>query len=212
MFEDERRRYFRVNAEVILEVKEITPDDKVQGMRKLHEGETEYPDKHRLFLGLESDIHELKSGLQEKYPEVIQLVDLLNRKINLIAQGSTLNQGRSSLLDKKSEIVNLSACGLAFWGTKPFSVSQDLQFEIIFPENKNYILGFAHVAVCEEEQSIDGEPQANEPQILYRTGLDFDALRDQDLERLIAYIMRKESESLRIRKKQQTEINWHKDP
>ena len=146
--ESERRRFFRVDDKAILSCNAVTPEEKKQGIAQLQAGEIQYPDPHRLFLSLESDIQDVIAKLKTRGSEMGLAVELLNRKINLLSKGSVFQGAKNNLLEKHHELVNLSACGIAFFSEQPEPVSLEVQVELILLPSRIYLMAYGAVAGC----------------------------------------------------------------
>jgi hypothetical protein len=184
----ERRRYFRVETDSIVTFRAITAEEKQAGIARLHQGDMHHPDQGRLFLKLDADLHDGLNRLRQKSPEIAALLDLVNRKINLIANKSQAHKSES-LLDKAPQTINLSACGMAFHSQELIEDKQDIEWELILLPDQTYVHGYGHIAGCETAQNA------------FLLRINFDAMREEDLERLLQYIMRKESEWLKAKHK-----------
>ncbi|MCS5710349.1 PilZ domain-containing protein [Candidatus Berkiella aquae] len=192
---DERRRYFRIEDEVILTWRKITLQEKEQGLARIQRGEIDYPDTAGLFLSMEADLIDVIHSLA-KQPEMAQAIDLLNRKINLFARCIPLNNSVSTLLDEEAQPVSLSASGISFETNEAVNKDQDIQLEMVLIPERIYILCFAVVVDC-----LPIESQTDENAQIYRMNVDFTTIRDEDIERLVQHIMRKEVAFLRARRK-----------
>ena len=84
--------------------------------------------------------------------------------------------------------MNLSACGLACSREQSIAEGTDLKIELVLLPSNTYILTFGQVITC--ESTMTG----------FRIGVEFDSIRDEDLERLIQHIMRKESDLLKAKR------------
>ncbi|MBN9288323.1 MAG: hypothetical protein BGO43_09235 [Gammaproteobacteria bacterium 39-13] len=194
--QQERRRYFRIDDEVILAWRELTSEEKNRRLQQFMLGEIEYPDIGRLYLSLESDINSLVQELMPRESRAARAVQLLNRKINLIARGGPLNATQRTLLDEAPQPVNISACGVAFMVEHAIEESTDLQIEMILVPEKTYILCYGVVVGCDKVAKTQTKP--------YRVNIDFVAMREDDRDRLIQHIMQKEMEMLKLRRQKGT--------
>ncbi len=192
----ERRRYFRVDDEVILAWRILTDHEKEKRMQQFSKGEMEYPDPTRLYLTLESDITAIIQNLNPKQPEIASVLKMLNRKINLVARGAPMNASRGSLLEETPQQVNISACGIGFMVEEELKKGQHIQIEMVLMPEKIYILSYGTVIACEH---ISHSKKNDKP---YRINVDFAAMREDDMDRLIQHIMQKELEMIRSRKKE----------
>lgn len=193
MQQQERRRYFRIDDEVILAWRELTTEEKNRRLQEFMLGEIEYPDIGRLYLSLESDINSLIQELSPRDSRLARVAQLLNRKINLIARGGPLNATQRTLLDEPAQPVNISACGVAFMTEQNIPLGTDIQIEMILVPEKTYILSYGVVVGSDKVvKTHTAKP--------YRVNVDFVAMREDDRDRLIQHIMQKEMEMLKLRR------------
>ncbi len=193
MKSEERRRYFRIDDEMVLAWRVLDKSEKEKRLAQFSQGEIEYPDPTRLFLSLEADIATLIGQLAPRDPNVAQILRLMNRKINLISRGPLMGSHQSTLFDDAPQNVNISACGMAFRVEKALPVGADLQVELVLVPEGSYVLCYGVVINCEKSESVDGRQ--------YRVNVDFIAIREEDRDRLIQHIMQKEIEMLQARRR-----------
>jgi c-di-GMP-binding flagellar brake protein YcgR len=194
----ERRRYFRVDIEMIFAYKLISHEEKTKKCQLFGMGDTAHPDSHKLFMSLESDIQESIQKFGKDDPQTANLINLLNRKINLVSQGGPMPETQKTILDLPPRTVNLSACGVAFKESSPINIGQAVELEIVLLPEQTYILSYGEVVSSENKplsHTYDG-PKSHP----YRISVDFHAISDEDVERIIQHIMRKESELLKARR------------
>lgn len=190
----ERRRYFRVDDEVILAWRILSPEEIEKRLQHFMQGEIEAPDATRLYLKLESDITLLLNQLKGKEPEIAHIIQLLNRKLNLFARGAPVGTTQQSILDEQTQSVNISACGIAFMSEEKLIAGSDIQIEMVLLPEKSYILSYGTVIGCEKNDSKHSERP-------YRVNVDFVAMRETDVDKLIQHIMQREMQMLKQRKK-----------
>lgn len=194
----ERRRYFRVDVEMILSYKPISQEEMQKNSLLLNTSSVEHPDSHKLFITLESDLQEAIARLPKNQAEIANIVTLLNRKLNLLSQGGPVPSTQETIMDLPPQMVNLSACGLAFKSAHPVNLGEAIEFELVLLPEQAYIMGYGMVISCEQKPlSPTHDGPSKHP---YRVGIDFKALRDDDMERIIQHIMRKEAEILKARR------------
>ncbi len=195
MKSQERRRYFRIDDEMVLAWRVLDKAEKEKRMEQFSNGDLEYPDPTRLFLALEADIATLIGQLSPRDPTVAQILRLMNRKVNLISRGPLMSGHRTSIFDEAPQFVNISACGMAFMVEKSIPVGTDIQVELVLVPEGSYILCYGVVINCEKSASATNERH-------YRANVDFTAIREEDRDRLIQHIMQKELEMLQTRRRQ----------
>ena len=192
----ERRRYFRVDDEMILAWCEIDKAEFAKRLKQFSQGEHNYPDPTRMYLMLEADIASLIELIDPRSPQVAQTLRLLNRKVNLLSKGPLMKAHQYSLLDESPQAVNISACGMAFMAEKELKKGADLQVELVLVPENIYMMCYGTVINCEK---ITKEAHAADKP--YRVNVDFSAIREEDQERLIQHIMQKEITALQIKRK-----------
>lgn len=173
---EERRRYFRLDDEVILDFEPVSQDE----VRRWKERKT---DQRNELAELDRDIAALLHRLQAQAPVVAGLCELLNRKINLLHahQPNTLTE---------TEIrtrVNLSACGMSFRTGEPLAEHDNLRLQMqLKPSNVPVTL----------MGSIVGVEQVDDSEAPYLVRVNFDGLREAEQEILIHHLFQLQSRRL----------------
>lgn len=188
---DERRRYFRIEDEIILSWQPITPEEKSKGVERFARGEVQYPDLAGMYLSLEADLCDTIQAVSAKDPHLANALELINRKVNLFIKKIPLEQTTQTLLDEIPQYVNISASGLSFETPYSKNPGQDVKLELVLLPEKIYILCYGKVVDCTLIENTSN----------FRMNVDFVTMRDEDTERLVQHIMRKEVEFLRARRK-----------
>lgn len=198
MQNQERRRYFRVDVDMIISPNLISQADKSKRAQKLLADGSEHPDSHHVFLTLEAQIQEGLAKLSNEHADVRHILDMLNRKLNLISCGGPVADISGSIMDKKPELVNLSACGIAFKSDVPLSMGQAVELEMVLLPEQAYIVAIGEIVICEKKPlSVSSRDVREKP---YRISVDFHAMHEEDMERIVQHIMRKESQLLKARR------------
>ncbi|GAB6067109.1 hypothetical protein JCM13664_04270 [Methylothermus subterraneus] len=179
----ERRRYFRIEDEIVLVYRTIPPEEVPDPERF----PSQFVDRFALTSTLEYLSRESQVPLrliQRDYPEVAKYLEVLERKLNVLAQALMIST--NPLTDQPTHKVNLSASGIAFDAEQFLAAGQVLELKMIVPPALVGILTFGRVVYCCEQES--GR---------YRIGVDFLALRDQDREFLIRHVVKRQLARLR---------------
>lgn len=178
----ERRRYFRIEDEIILVYRPVPLEE----VPEPEQFQSRFGDHLSLPSTLEYLSRESQVPLrliQRDYPEVAKYLEILERKIQLLAQAFMISHHH--LIDQPTCKVNLSASGIAFDAEQAIAQGQVLELKLVIPPALVGILTFGKVIYC---QPGDGR---------YRVGVDFLALRDQDREFLIRHIIKRQLSLLR---------------
>lgn len=184
----ERRNFFRVDDHAIIDCKPISAQEKQEGVERLKSHALELPDVSRLFLSLESSLQD--HILKIKDTNLQQSLHLLNRKMNLLAHGGVVNETYQTIMTRTSQPIVLSASGVGFVSDKPWQIDDFCTVELVLLPNKTYMFGYAKIEHCERIEE-------NTSESAYRVGLSYEYLREEDMERLIAHIMRVEAQLIR---------------
>jgi c-di-GMP-binding flagellar brake protein YcgR len=189
----ERRRYFRVEDEIILTYRPIPPEE----VPDPEQFQSQCVDHFSLTSTLECLSREslLQFRLiQRDHPEVAKYLEVLERKIQVLAQAFLLSA--NPLSDQPTRKVSLSASGLAFEAEQSLAEGQILELKLVVPPALVGILTFGKVVYCRLKEDSR-----------YRIGVDFLALRDQDREFLIRHVVKRQLVQLRERKGTVSELN-----
>src|SRR5690606_34257372 len=126
--EKERRRYFRIEDEIILFFREIAPDEIPD-----NRSPREFPlDSFALSASLDlltQESRKLLRRVERDSPEIGDFLKVLERKIDLIAR--TFLNYEANLPEQCPQRVNLSASGLSFDVDKPCAAGKVLEIKMV---------------------------------------------------------------------------------
>jgi len=185
MNENERRRYFRVTDLVGLTCRFLT-----EGERDL--AVESKPSSLKSLLGqIEDKINSNLARIQNTQPEVHQVLDLLNQKINLaFGHGILTNEELSGEDATKACQVNLSACGIAFPSSEPAALNQYIAIELIlYPTNSRLELLLAVIS-CDDFDDDDNQNS-------YLVRANFVNISDVDQEVLVQHVLKRQVSQLK---------------
>lgn len=178
---EERRRFFRLDDEVVMDFRAISQDEFT------HWKEQQTQQKNEL-RELEKEIGLLVHQVRSSHPAVGHLLELFNRKINLL-HGEQEAHTELNLSNTEARVrVNLSACGMAFQTREDLSQQSHLLFNLQLKPS-NAILSLAgHIVAIESS----GDPQAP-----YLIRVNFEDLTEAEQELLIQHLFQLQSRTLR---------------
>ncbi len=183
----ERRRYFRIEDEIVLVYRLVSPEDVPDP--------TVFPEQMADHFSITSTLEFLTQesqaqlrSIQRDHPEVAGFLRTLERKIDVLAQA--LLSSNNHLLDQPTRKVNLSAAGLAFDTEQTMSEGSMLELKMVVPPALVGIMTFGRVVYCRENEGGEG----------YRVGVDFLSMREQDREFLIRHVVKRQLSKLREQK------------
>jgi len=144
--------------------------------------------------GIESDFQEMCEKLKRDQPSTVGVLQILNRKINLLERvisTEVLMPAPTESTQHQSKFISLSGGGLSVCAGNPLALNAKLVIDLILLPSHEPMRIFGRVVNCREIER--GE---------YDIGIEFDEIRDQDRERLIQHVLHRQSEQLRMDKKQ----------
>lgn len=181
---EERRRFFRLDDEVVMDFQAITQDE------FSHWKENHSQQKSEL-KQLEQDIGNLIHQVRSVHPAIGQVLELLNRKLNLLNGNSTTHPELNLSMTEARVRVNLSACGMAFNTDADLRGSSHLLFNLQLKPS-NAILSLAGNIV-----SIDDSGESDAP---YMVRVNFEGLKETEQELLIQHLFQLQSRTLRLQR------------
>lgn len=179
---DERRRYVRVVDCLALKFK-VLGENEEPGDNPSSNG-AHYGQKLN---ALDNKLKLLLPRLSEKNATVVEILELLNMKINLLAEevhGAKYEDESNVLRD-----VSLSACGIGFPAEVKAGVDDNVWIEMVLQPDMIKISTVGKVVGCEKNDDDERYP--------YYLRLDLDELGVDDEESLIQHVIRRESQLLR---------------
>jgi len=186
---EERRRYFRLDDEVILDFEAISTEEVSQWKSRQRDHRNELAE-------LDRDIAGILHQIQSQNPTVAKVLDLFNRKVNLLNSPLSPDNHPDMTQTEARTRVNLSACGMAFHTTEPLSESDNLRLQMqLKPSNVPITLMGSIVAV---EHTAD-------PEAPYLVRVDFEGLREAEQEILIHHLFQLQSRRLRAENEAQND-------
>lgn len=190
--EQERRRYFRIEEQVILSFREV-PLEEVPPITELRELPELPCNPFALTSSLEllsQESRSLMRRIERESPDIADCLKVIERKVDIIAR--TLMSRESDLTECPPREVNLSASGLSFAIDQTFEPGSVLEVKMVLLPNLVGVLAYGKVIYCRKNTAPVGPP--------YRIGVDFIGLSDQDRELLIRHVVRRQSQLLRSQK------------
>ena len=139
----ERRRYFRVSDLIGVRYRFLSDDETDLAVQA-------QPSSLKSLLSqMDEQIIIALAKLKNTEPEVHTLLDLYNRKIDLMIGHGLANTSEDTAESMRACQVNLSACGIAFPSSEFASLNQHIEIELsLYQSNVNLQL-LAAVIACE---------------------------------------------------------------
>ena len=190
----ERREYFRIQDSVLIKYRVIQNDMQHDVQREVELNRVRIENARAALFGIESDFQEMCEKLKRDQPSTVGVLQILNRKINLLERVIStegLMPAPTESTQHQSKFISLSGGGLSVCAGNPLALNAKLVIDLILLPSHEPMRIFGRVVNCREIER--GE---------YDIGIEFDEIRDQDRERLIQHVLHRQSEQLRMDKKQ----------
>jgi len=183
----DKQHYLPIEDQIILTWRILTPQEKARRIQEFSASEVS-PENTSEYIEVEGNLFEIIQNLVHQEPDVARAIHLLNRKINLIAKRKVAMSPHPTLLEKKPEKVVLSANGLAFTIEEDLKLKTELQIELILLPENQYIICYGVVS--------DLKPEKENKKLVT---VDFLTIRDDDQDKIIEHILRKEDANYEMR-------------
>jgi c-di-GMP-binding flagellar brake protein YcgR len=174
---DERRRYFRINEMIGLSIE--TLDETEIGARS--------EDLMELVSQQDEKIEQHLLRLEEEQPQLAELLSLINQKLERVSRALAMEKELVERIAHRVQEVSLSACGIAFHHSDPFSEGTHLQMEMTLFPGKQKVVTRGIVVSCELTADDDQ---------LYYCRVDFYGMSARAQEELIQYIVQSQGQQL----------------
>lgn len=188
---DQRRQFFRIQDEGIVHL-EIVKQENLEQVKKDIYDQSYQDDVFKRFFKFESELQSILFNNKSLSADWINVVDLLNVKINQLARLLAVNY--QTIFNHPAQPINLSANGLGIDSQVAYMEGELVRVELILLPQYTFISALCRVVYCDKKDQKGS--------IVYSTGLQIEIIRPQDTDRLIQHIMRKEAEWLKHRREQ----------
>ena len=186
---DERRRYFRIDDEVLLAWRVLDEHEIGRFRQGALRARIRRESVQELVFHLDTRLDALGEKLRAVDPAVREAIEILNRKLALIERLAMQGDETSAEDETAHELTkaNLSACGLAVHASAPAPIGACVAVDLILLPEYQQLELVGEVKTCRDGH----EPQP------YRIAIEFLDLREEDRDRLARHVVRKQTERLR---------------
>ncbi|GAB1265160.1 hypothetical protein NBRC116493_14000 [Aurantivibrio infirmus] len=172
----ERRGFFRINKELLLEYKTVDaytadntdPTEQFADSMPLH--------LYSEFHNLDKQAEQLRRSIGTEQPKIAEYLSILNKKINLLSRELIAQNTDTAAQDPRK--VNLSEVGIAFMADKAIYKDSYLAIRLVFLPSYTGVVVFA--------KAIRSEPKQGD---LFHIAAKFQGLSEADQHILAKYIM-----------------------
>lgn len=184
----DRRRFFRINDHLVLNVILIEPGNTEQEMQLFQEKRDAFCAMNNADLDHDQNLGALRS-IEQLYPDVAKYIAYLERRIDVLEKVVSAQESHEN---EEHYRVNISAQGMRFYSAQRFAKNDLLEMQIILLPNRKHVLLIATVIWCEDDpQAIDERK--------YATAVDFTTIHQADREVLAKHIHDKQIKQLHLR-------------
>ncbi len=183
---NERRRYFRVEDEIVLAYRPMASDE----LQESEDARRRLADTFSLTANLDYLSQQSKTQLhriQRSNPDVADYLETLEKKIDLVARALVMSH--SEFVDQPTCHVNLSATGIAFDAREALKEGETLELKLVVPPSLAGIVVYGKVVYCQEKGGGG-----------FRVGVDFTGIQESDQEFLIRHVVKRQMAELREQK------------
>lgn len=185
---DERREYFRIDDEVVLDYRTISTDEVDALVERI---QARVPDRFTAassFAATSRQMAQVMHKVQNQSPELARCLQAIDQKLNMLAQLFVTEE--IQIEQQPTQAVNLSAGGLAFRSRQAIDTGSLLEMRIVLFPSLIGILNISRVIHC--ELLNDGNTQ-----FPWQIAVAYEHLRESDRELLVRHIMTRETRRLR---------------
>lgn len=184
--DEERRRFFRIDDEIYLEVTVVNEQEYKNAPQELTNVQQSAFALSANFASMNHDHLPMMNSIRAAYPEIAQYLDLMNKKMDSLSQH--LLEEQLPCDDKNKIKVNISASGISFESDHTYTLNQPLMLRMVLLPEKVGIEVFGRVV------NIQAMPESgNKTQI----SVDLEHIRNEDQELLIKHNLNKQMQELR---------------
>ena len=191
---DERRRYYRISDNVILNYRQVSAEVMAHGIEQLKTNRMGRAQLQSALLGMDVRLQDLITQIGRAREDFAEVLDLMNKKVSLLERMINAwmdDRDTEPVIESTPSEVSLSAGGLSFESSAPFELGAHLELELVLLPSYQYIKAYGDVV-----SSSGHEPRPG----YYRIAVNFDWIREEDREEIIQQVFRKQAEELRLQR------------
>ena len=175
---EERRRFFRITDTLGVAWRTLTDDE-----RNNRDSLPNRPvDVYSMLSSLENQIAHKLGQFRIKQPLAAELLDLLNQKLNCMANQMEAESVLVQKLAHRMQEVNISACGVGFLVDEHVAIDQLLLLDLALHPSNVHVTCYGKVVGCEAATEGEG----------FYLRLEFSGLDEADQEMLIQHIVKRQ--------------------
>lgn len=184
--DSERRRFFRIEDEICLEVSTVSEQEYKNAPKELNKVQQSAFAMSASFASLNQDYLPMMNSIRASHPEIAQYLELMNKKMDNLSQH--ILQEELPCTNDNTHKVNISASGLAFDSKETYALNQPLMLRLVLLPEKIGIEVFGRVV------NVLASTESDQ---LSQISVDFEHLRSNDQELLIRHNLNIQMKELR---------------
>ena len=187
----ERRKYFRIEDSIMLKYRVVAVEAQESAQNDAELNRMRIETARAALFGIETDFQEMCEPLAREHPSIVDVLQILNRKINLLERVISsemlhASPAASDLLNHEAQSVNLSGGGMSLRAADALPENARLIIDMVLLPSHDPIRVFGQVVHCQP-----GEDEQ------FEIGIEFVEVNSQDRERIIRHTLQRQAEQIR---------------
>jgi hypothetical protein len=149
----ERRRYFRIDDELVLIVRRLDQEHFDDELARFEERRNSVCFMNNIALEQEN-LSSLKRLLESKHPDIMEYVSFLEKRINILSEKV---MQRSNEPPEPVQKVNISEQGIRFYAEETYNKDDLVELRICLQPNKKRLLIIGNVVWCLKDPNTIGK-------------------------------------------------------
>ncbi|MFT4560392.1 MAG: c-di-GMP-binding flagellar brake protein YcgR [Gammaproteobacteria bacterium] len=186
----ERRKYFRIQDTALVKYRVVQKEMLEAERHSVHLSQIKAENTRAALFGLETHLQEVFEKIRHANPPIVEALELINRKINLLERIVSLEHatpGSDDHDEHEPKEINLSGGGMAITAERVLDVGTNLAIDLVLLPSNDPMRIFGRVL---STKKIDGDQHV--------ISIVFVEIRPDDQDRLIQHVLRRQSEQLRL--------------
>lgn len=191
----DRRKYFRIQDMALVKYRVIQENMLDYERRSVYLNQIKVENARAALFSIETHLQEVFERLRPNDPVLVEALGLINRKINLLERVVSLETAPADddeHFEHEPKEINLSGGGMAITAACPLAAGAHLAIDLVLLPDNDPMRIFGKVIDSRRNESDQ-----------YNISISFAEIRDEDQDRLIQHVLRRQSEELRLARQAQ---------
>ena len=185
----ERRKYFRIQDFALVKYRVVQSEMLEYERHSVYLNQIKVENTRAALFGLETQFQEILEKIRRTDPLLVEALELINRKMNLLERVVSLENSpleTDAHVEHEPREINLSGGGMAIVAEHPLAAGAHLAIDLVLLPANDPMRIFGKVV---NSRKNDGDQ--------YSISIVFDDIRQDDQDRLIQHVLRRQSSELR---------------